>query len=266
MHASTRRCSPPVRACASSMSGSPPSWTASMSAAGNMGFRRTVVRGRDHRACRPGVDAGAGGAGISRNRRRRLAEEIRSRGVVSRPLRQPDRQPRHQHDDSIPLEDFPDNLIKATLATEDRRFYDHFGIDIVGTGRALVTNAQAGGVRRADRRSPSSWPRTCSSTNERTIERKVKEAFLAVWLEWRSPRTRSSSSISTAPIWAAALSASMAPRISTSTSRRATSLSRNPPCSPGCSRRRPNTRRTSTCPPRAPAPTWCWTIWSMPAS
>src|SRR6202000_1105961 len=31
-----------------------------------------------------------------------------------------------KHNDSIPLEDFPDNLIKATLATEDRRFYDHF--------------------------------------------------------------------------------------------------------------------------------------------
>src|SRR2546428_2740132 len=52
-----------------------------------------------------------------------------------------------KHNDSIPLEDFPDNLIKATLATEDRRFYDHFGIDFPGTARALVTNAQAGGVR-----------------------------------------------------------------------------------------------------------------------
>src|SRR6201993_1316557 len=52
-----------------------------------------------------------------------------------------------KHNDSIPLEEFPDNLIKATLATEDRRFYDHFGIDVAGTVRALVTNAQAGGVR-----------------------------------------------------------------------------------------------------------------------
>ena len=52
-----------------------------------------------------------------------------------------------KHNDSIPLEDFPDVLIKATLATEDRRFYDHFGIDIPGLARAIVTNAQAGGVR-----------------------------------------------------------------------------------------------------------------------
>src|SRR5919106_4627690 len=51
-----------------------------------------------------------------------------------------------KHNDSIPLEDFPENLIKATLATEDRRFYEHFGIDIGGTLRALLTNARAGGV------------------------------------------------------------------------------------------------------------------------
>jgi len=45
------------------------------------------------------------------------------------------------------VEDFPDNLIKATLATEDRRFYDHFGIDIAGTARALLTNPRPAGVR-----------------------------------------------------------------------------------------------------------------------
>ena len=43
-----------------------------------------------------------------------------------------------RHNDSIPLDEFPDHLIKAVLATEDRRFYDHFGIDIAGTFRALV--------------------------------------------------------------------------------------------------------------------------------
>ncbi len=53
-----------------------------------------------------------------------------------------------RHNDSVPLDQFPDNLIKAVLATEDRRFYDHFGIDIGGTMRALVTNAR-GRRRRA---------------------------------------------------------------------------------------------------------------------
>lgn len=48
--------------------------------------------------------------------------------------------------DTIPLEELPDSLIKATLATEDRRFYDHFGIDFAGTFRALLANSRAGGV------------------------------------------------------------------------------------------------------------------------
>src|SRR6188508_2342086 len=90
-----------------------------------------------------------------------------------------------KHNDSIPLEDFPDNLIKATLATEDRRFYDHFGIDIAGTARALVTNAQAGGVRQGGSSISQQLAKNLFLNNERTIERKVKEAFLAIWLETR---------------------------------------------------------------------------------
>jgi penicillin-binding protein 1A len=90
-----------------------------------------------------------------------------------------------KHNDSIPLEDFPDNLIKATLATEDRRFYDHFGIDIAGTGRALVTNAQAGGVRQGGSSITQQLAKNLFLSNERTIERKVNEAFLAIWLETR---------------------------------------------------------------------------------
>ncbi|MBR0966782.1 PBP1A family penicillin-binding protein [Bradyrhizobium diazoefficiens] len=90
-----------------------------------------------------------------------------------------------KHNDSIPLEDFPDVLIKATLATEDRRFYEHFGIDIAGTARALVTNAQAGGVRQGGSSITQQLAKNLFLSNERTIERKVNEAFLAVWLEWR---------------------------------------------------------------------------------
>ena len=90
-----------------------------------------------------------------------------------------------KHNDSIPLEDFPDNLIKATLATEDRRFYDHFGIDVAGTFRALLTNAQAGGVRQGGSSITQQLAKNLFLSNERTIERKVNEAFLAVWLETR---------------------------------------------------------------------------------
>jgi len=90
-----------------------------------------------------------------------------------------------KHNDSIPLEDFPDSLIKATLATEDRRFYDHFGIDVTGTFRALVTDAQAGGVRQGGSSITQQLAKNLFLTNERTIERKINEAFLAIWLEAR---------------------------------------------------------------------------------
>jgi len=52
----------------------------------------------------------------------RFGNEVGSRGI--------------RHNDAIPLEDYPDHLIKAALATEDRRFYDHFGIDPSGLARA----------------------------------------------------------------------------------------------------------------------------------
>src|SRR5258707_361114 len=48
----------------------------------------------------------------------RYGNEVGSRGI--------------RHNDSVRLEEFPDHLIKAVLATEDRRFYHHFGIDLGG--------------------------------------------------------------------------------------------------------------------------------------
>ena len=90
-----------------------------------------------------------------------------------------------RHNDSIPLDAFPDHLIKAVLATEDTHFYDHFGIDIGGTLRALVTNARAGGVVQGGSSLTQQLAKNLFLSNERTIDRKIKEAFLAVWLESR---------------------------------------------------------------------------------
>ena len=47
--------------------------------------------------------------------------------------------------ESVKVEDLPPHLIHAVLATEDRRFYHHFGIDPVGLARAMFVNAQRGG-------------------------------------------------------------------------------------------------------------------------
>jgi penicillin-binding protein 1A len=90
-----------------------------------------------------------------------------------------------KHNDSVRLDEFPDHLIKATLATEDRRFYDHFGIDVPGLFRALVINARAGSVVQGGSSISQQLAKNLFLSNERTIERKVKEAFLAIWLEAR---------------------------------------------------------------------------------
>jgi penicillin-binding protein 1A len=104
----------------------------------------------------------------------RYGNEVGSRGI--------------RHNDAIPLDEFPDHLIKATLATEDRRFYEHFGIDIPGLFRAMLTNARAGGVVQGGSSITQQLAKNLFLSNERTIERKVKEAFLALWLEVRLPK------------------------------------------------------------------------------
>ncbi len=101
----------------------------------------------------------------------RYGNEVGSRGI------------KHSH--SVPLNELPDHLIKAVLATEDRRFYEHFGIDVPGTFRAVVTNARAGGVVQGGSSITQQLAKNLFLSNERTIERKVKEAFLALWLETR---------------------------------------------------------------------------------
>ena len=87
-------------------------------------------------------------------------------------------------DDSYKLEDFPNYMIKAALATEDRRFYEHWGIDPIGTFRALLVNAQGGGVVQGGSSITQQLAKNLFLTNERSLERKIKEAFLAVWLEF----------------------------------------------------------------------------------
>ena len=56
------------------------------------------------------------------------------------------------HNDAVPLEEIPDHLIKATLATEDRRFFEHFGVDFIGTAPRPVRECarQRGGAGRLD--------------------------------------------------------------------------------------------------------------------
>ncbi|WP_245297027.1 MULTISPECIES: PBP1A family penicillin-binding protein [Rhodomicrobium] len=89
------------------------------------------------------------------------------------------------YSDSVPLEEIPDNLIKATLATEDRRFFEHFGVDVLGTARAMVANVQANDVVQGGSSLTQQLAKNLFLSSERSFERKVKEAFIALWLEAR---------------------------------------------------------------------------------
>lgn len=86
-------------------------------------------------------------------------------------------------DDAVPLDDLPEHLVKAALATEDRRFFSHFGIDILGTSRAMVENVRAGGVVQGGSSITQQLAKNLFLSNERTLQRKINEAFLALWLE-----------------------------------------------------------------------------------
>jgi penicillin-binding protein 1A len=87
------------------------------------------------------------------------------------------------HENSVPIDEMPDHFIKAVLATEDRRFFDHFGIDFIGLARAMNENARAGGVVQGGSTLTQQLAKNLFLTNERSLERKIKEAFLALWLE-----------------------------------------------------------------------------------
>ncbi len=89
------------------------------------------------------------------------------------------------HSDAVPLDELPDHLIKSVLATEDRRFFDHFGVDFIGTARAFVTNVNAGETVQGGSTLTQQLAKNLFLTNERSIQRKIKEVFLSFLLESR---------------------------------------------------------------------------------
>ncbi|MEO9341139.1 PBP1A family penicillin-binding protein [Mesorhizobium sp. SB112] len=99
----------------------------------------------------------------------RYGSEIGQRGIIQR--------------DSVPVDEMPDHVIKAVLATEDRRFFEHYGIDFLGLVRAMSENVRANSVVQGGSSITQQLAKNLFLSNERTVERKVKEAFLSVWLE-----------------------------------------------------------------------------------
>jgi penicillin-binding protein 1A len=79
--------------------------------------------------------------------------------------------------------EFPKELIAALVATEDRRFFDHFGIDVLGLLRASIRNMIAGGIVQGGSTITQQLAKNVFLTMDRTFARKFQEVILAVWLE-----------------------------------------------------------------------------------
>ncbi|WP_316203478.1 penicillin-binding protein 1A [Bradyrhizobium sp. SZCCHNS3051] len=84
---------------------------------------------------------------------------------------------------NVALKDLPPYLPKAFIAIEDRRFYQHFGIDPIGIARAVVANILHRGVSQGGSTLTQQLAKNLFLTQERTLARKLQEAELALWLE-----------------------------------------------------------------------------------
>jgi penicillin-binding protein 1A len=85
----------------------------------------------------------------------------------------------------VSLRDLPRQLPQAVIATEDRRFYQHFGMDLIGFARAMVANVTAGRIVQGGSTITQQLAKNLYLTPERTLLRKLRELMLAVWLEAR---------------------------------------------------------------------------------
>jgi len=83
----------------------------------------------------------------------------------------------------LPLSKIPEVLIKATIAVEDSHFFEHHGIDISGILRAFYNNLRAGRIVEGGSTITQQVTKTMFLTPERKIERKIKEAILAIRIE-----------------------------------------------------------------------------------
>ena len=92
--------------------------------------------------------------------------------------------PAHNEDrELITLADVPPALVAALIAVEDRAYLDHHGISIRGILRAMKANIAAGRTVQGGSTLTQQLVKNFFLTNERSLQRKIKEAFMALLLE-----------------------------------------------------------------------------------
>ena len=90
----------------------------------------------------------------------------------------------------LPLKEMPNYVSKAFVAIEDRRFYEHYGVDPFGMGRAFVANVLHRAVAQGGSTITQQLAKNLFLTQERTITRKLQEVLLALWLERKFSKTQ----------------------------------------------------------------------------
>ncbi|MET3645928.1 transglycosylase domain-containing protein [Phyllobacterium ifriqiyense] len=92
--------------------------------------------------------------------------------------------------EAIGLHDMSPYIPEAVIAIEDRRFYSHFGVDPIGFARAMVTNVISGRLVQGGSTITQQLAKNLFLTPDRTLERKVQEVLLALWLEQKYTKTQ----------------------------------------------------------------------------
>ncbi len=85
--------------------------------------------------------------------------------------------------DQVRVADLPDYVPNALIAIEDRRFRSHYGIDPIGLARAIFRNIRAGRMVEGGSTLTQQLAKNLFLSPERTANRKIQEAVLAIWLE-----------------------------------------------------------------------------------
>ena len=88
-------------------------------------------------------------------------------------------------DPYVPIDLLPQHLIDAIVATEDRRFFEHWGVDLAGVARAALTNLRVGRLVQGGSTISQQLAKNLFLGPERTLTRKFGELVLALWLELR---------------------------------------------------------------------------------
>ena len=86
---------------------------------------------------------------------------------------------------AVPFSELPPHVIHAVLAIEDRRFFEHYGLDPRGLVRAMLSNLRAARYAQGGSTLTQQLAKNLFLSSDRTLERKIEEVVLALWLELR---------------------------------------------------------------------------------